>query len=294
MPSFRQQMTAALARRYPLLSGCGSFGNSKWVRMAAGQDREEIVWAKLHDGSRLRVPIADYVGRAVYYVGDLDRKVTRLIEMLVRPGDTVLDIGANLGVVTFPLASLVGRTGRVLAFEPNPPIAQLLQESITENRATQITLHTCALGTENGEMEMSIPGHNAGMATLDPSRFHAGSTRVRVPVRRLTDLLQQANLGPISLMKIDVEGFEAEVLEGGRDYLTQHPPAAILFESNAAGQSAVNSPTVKTLQEWGYTIYGLPKRKFRLAAVPLANAGDVNDCLAVRDQAAAKIQAKFG
>ena len=63
-----------------------------------------LAWTRLGCGSEILVPLDDYVGRAAYFVGDLDRKISALIQRIVRSGDQVIDVGANLGVVTLHLA----------------------------------------------------------------------------------------------------------------------------------------------------------------------------------------------
>src|SRR5947209_12853453 len=102
MPTTRQWLTSRLMHWYPFLSGCGTAANSRAVRLAAGTGGGEA-WARLRGGPELLVPLDDYVGRAAYYVGDLDGKVSEVIRRVVRPGDTALDVGANLGVVALPL-----------------------------------------------------------------------------------------------------------------------------------------------------------------------------------------------
>ncbi|MFO0910852.1 MAG: hypothetical protein U0794_21345, partial [Isosphaeraceae bacterium] len=119
MSSRRNAIVARFTRCYPFISGCAQVANSRLVQRATGPS-EGLVWARNDRGQELLVPIDDYVGRSIYFVGDLDRKLSRLISGIVRSGDTVLDIGANLGVITLQLSALVGLQGRVHSFEPNP------------------------------------------------------------------------------------------------------------------------------------------------------------------------------
>lgn len=282
----RHQIARLLTRRYPFLSGCATFANSRTVRILAG-NATGLVWSRLESGPEILTPLDDYVGKAAYFVGDLDRKVSALCRRIVRPGDRVMDVGANLGVVSLLLANLVGPGGEVHAFEPNPAVHALFRKSIDRNGFRQVRTYACALGSRNGEsLDLTFPASNAGQGTLGQSRVGEGWKRVTVPVRSLDSLAAEVELDRVRLMKIDVEGFEAEVLQGARDWLTRTPPTAILFESNEAGEAGRPDVVPALLEGYGYTLYTLPKRYFRMRLVPYRSAGrpaeSSHDMLAVR------------
>jgi FkbM family methyltransferase len=260
MSKIRQKIVARVTRRYPLLSGCGKLANSRWVRLAAGPCHG-LTWAFTDSGNEILVPIDDYVGRAIYFVGDLDRKVSRLIARIVRPGDTVLDIGANLGLVTLQLAALVGPKGMVHAFEPNPALCELLSQSLERNAARNVRLHAHALGLETGRLPLTVPDLNAGMGSLTTD-LPESWPRVEVAVRPLSEVAAEIGLGPVRFVKIDVEGFEAAVLGGGRSWLLSSPPDTIIFELNPNAWDLSADPTIVLLQEAGYELYMIPKRRF--------------------------------
>ncbi|MGB7161386.1 MAG: FkbM family methyltransferase [Tepidisphaeraceae bacterium] len=267
MPTLRQNLVALMMHQYPLYSGCGTVANTPLVRKLAG-DGEGLHWARLRCGRELLVPIDDYVGRAAFYSGDLDRKVSWVCRRLVRPGDTVLDIGANLGLVTMLLSSLVGPEGRVHAFEPNPRMVELLQQSIDRNYAANVTVHPVALGTEEAELDLHVPVNHAGQASL---RSNARGTRVRVPVKQLAAIPSLPLDRPIRLVKIDVEGYEPEVLRGAAPLLSRNPPHTILFELNRH-ETFASHPTVQILAAHGYDFLALPKRWLRMRATPVNGA----------------------
>ena len=122
MPTIRQSLITKLTKRYPFCSGCASVANKSLIHNFAGESTE-CVWSYVPGGDVL-APLDDYVGGSAFYMGDLDRRLTWICSQIVRPGDTVMDIGANLGSVTRWLSGLVGETGRVHAFEPNNPDLQ--------------------------------------------------------------------------------------------------------------------------------------------------------------------------
>ena len=106
MPNIRQKITSFVTKRYPFYSGCGTLANSKIVKFFSGS-QNATVWSRVPGGEVL-ADLNDYVGRSAFFVGDLDRKITWVCKQIVREGDTVLDIGANIGMVTVLLSDLVG------------------------------------------------------------------------------------------------------------------------------------------------------------------------------------------
>lgn len=267
MPTARQTLVASVTRRYPLSSGCGTVANHPVVQRLAGSSTE-IAWGRVRGGYRVAAPLADYVGRSIFYAGELDRKVTWVCSRLVRPGDTVLDLGANLGLVSFVLSPMVGSTGRVHAFEPNPEMQAHIEEAIARNRVTNVQLHRMALGARNGELVLSVPRGNAGEASFVTSRHYAESTEVLVPVRTLSSIVADHGIDRIRFIKMDVEGFEPEVLAGAEDVFARQPPDAILFELDDCVGELLDHPTMRMLSGLGYGFFSIPRKLTRMRAYP--------------------------
>ena len=272
MPTLRQSLVSSIVRQYPLYSGCGTLANHRGVQRLAGPGHD-LAWVRVHGGQYVAAPLSDWVGRALFYAGDLDRKLTWICSRLVRPGDIVLDIGANLGLVSFILSALVGPGGTVHAFEPIPQMQDLIEQGMRRNGVSNITLHKVALGEKSGELTLSIPKGNVGAASLVAERRAGESEEILVPVRRLTTELP-AGLGPIRLMKIDVEGFEPQVLTGAADLLRNNPPDAILFELNDAHGDLREHRTIRLLADAGYRFFSIPKCYLRMRLLPYDHERD--------------------
>jgi FkbM family methyltransferase len=280
-PSLRERLVGFGLRRYPLLSGCGSLANHRLLRSLAGS-RPGLVWAAGPAGA-MAVPPEDWVGRAVLLAGDLDRKITQLCRRLLAAGDHAIDVGANIGLVTTTMAARVGPQGRVLAVEPNPVNLRLLHATIARAGLSQVAVHACALGSADGELALHVPAGNSGAASL---LSLPGKTLVDepvVPVRRLDGIVEAGC--PIALMKIDVEGFEDEVLSGGSGLLGGGAVDAIVLERHRVGLPA-DDPALGRLLQWGYTLYAVPRCLLRLRLQRLDARSPVppgcNDYLAVR------------
>jgi len=276
LATLRERAVAAVTRRYPLVSGCGTLSNSMLLHRLAGPG-SGTVWARVPGGEVL-ASLNDYVGRAAFYAGDLDKKISRLCRRIVRPGDTVLDIGANIGMVTLLLSRLVGPAGRVHSFEPNPRMQQAVTAMVQRNGLANVTLHPVALGSEDGELELRIPYGNIGAASL--IRTFEGSSqleRCQVPVRTLSGIVEASGIKAIRLIKIDVEGFESEVFRGAEDLLARQVPDAILFELDARTTSSwAREPLVELLAAHGYGFLAIPRSMFR-ATVQRVELGTTMD-----------------
>ncbi|MEO0740232.1 MAG: FkbM family methyltransferase [Bacteroidota bacterium] len=252
---------AALGHLYPLQTGCGQLSRSRLCRWAVEGDG--IQDARLRNGMTLRVPLTEFVGRAVYYFGDLDPKITWVLQRLLRPGDTVLDIGANVGLVSHYAAGLVGPRGRVHAFEPQPQLVSLMEASVQANRLGNLHIHNLALGDEEAHLDLFIPSHNYGAASLVVEAGTEGE-RVRVPVLNATNYFEELGVDQARLVKMDVEGYEPTVLRGAARFLDHVGPHFILLELNRAGHHGGNDEAVQLLRRHGYVFFNIPRR-------PLAN-----------------------
>ena len=237
---------AAVTRRYPFTSGCARLAShpilAKIVPIA---DRE--YWAP-SPGGEILVSLADYIGRAVYFFGDLDPKITWLCKKLLKPGDCALDIGANIGLVSLLMAKLVGPTGRVRAFEPNPVVAHRLRAAIVRNGTTNIEVCEVALARKRGHVSLHVPQGNAGGGSSLKS-FDGPQTTYRVETAPLDDF----NLdwpGGVALIKIDVEGAEPDVFAGASRILSEVRPRAIIAETR--DQSRDSDPTIIALRQHDY------------------------------------------
>ena len=173
--------------------------------------------------------------------GFFDRNLTNIIDSMLVSGMTFIDIGANCGTYTIYGAGRVGRQGRVIAIEAAPAISALLQETVAMNGMEHwCELLRCAAGAEPGTLVLHTFASRQGGNTLlpeiaDVAREVLGETveKVEIPCRTLDDIVAERNLSRIDLIKIDVEGFEREVLLGGRATLMRYRPKLIIEWHNA-------------------------------------------------------------
>ncbi len=157
--------------------------------------------------------------------GSYEPTLRRVMWRHLKLGDTFIDAGANIGYVSAVGASLVGTTGQVHSFEPVPACFRRLQRLAELNPSYNFTLNNYALGAEDGEAVITLGKGNIGGNSLVPGQIspeHTAST-CTVPVRRLGDYLNRHAIERPSLIKIDVEGFEYQVIRGMEDYFASTP-----------------------------------------------------------------------
>lgn len=158
---------------------------------------------------------------ATLWVAPRDRqRDEQFFRRYLRPGDILIDVGANIGTLSIIGALTVGPTGRVFAVEAHPRTSAFLRGNIALNGLTNIEVLLCALGIRTGTARLT------DRRSDDQNRMTTDGG-VEVPLRRLDDL--RLPEGEISLLKIDVEGYEMPVLEGGAGVLER--TQCVYFES---------------------------------------------------------------
>lgn len=162
-------------------------------------------------------------------VGELEAGTRQLIQRLVRPGETFIDVGANVGMHTLAAASAMNGRGRILAFEPHPVTHALLRKSLLLNGfATFAETHQAAASNRTGHMPLHL-GPTSGHHSLYPLEGEKPTAAtVEVPLVRLDDMIEGNS--PVDLIKIDVEGAELEVLEGATATIGRNPDVALIAE----------------------------------------------------------------
>ena len=151
-----------------------------------------------------------------------------LIRALVRPGDFVVDVGANKGAYVYWLRGAVGRTGAVFAYEPQPPLAAYLRRACETFRWTNVAVHELALSNHAGSSMLHVPGTgSAPGASLESAARDAPGRAIECRLNTLDAELE--GRAPLRFLKVDVEGHELAVFQGAERTLDRfHPP--ILFE----------------------------------------------------------------
>lgn len=182
-------------------------------------------WGHLVDAD-----VSDYLERAGF-LGAHSPVMLRQLADLVAPGDWVIDVGANVGLVTSRLCQLAGPAGAVWAVEPLPGNVERLESLRDRNGLDQLTVLPLALSSEAGSARLRIPIRGGGAFGSFVATWETAGD-VEVPTARLDDLVAERRpAAPLRLMKIDAEGFEPHVLAGATETLSTLRPL-VLCEFN--------------------------------------------------------------
>ncbi|MFM7607224.1 MAG: FkbM family methyltransferase [Prosthecobacter sp.] len=175
----------------------------------------------VYGGLRLRCYPNSIIALHVIQRGEFhDWDTAKFITEFLREGDIFVDVGANIGLYTLPAAA---KKVRVVAVEPSARNLDRLRENLSLNGFTNVKMEASALGSTDGEMAFRDDDALAHIET--------NGNGSKVPVRRLDSILPD---GQISLLKVDVEGFELAVFQGAENAMCAGRLPVILFEMNRA------------------------------------------------------------
>ena len=261
-------LLSSILHRYPFYGGFETIALSKPLALFARSEVYAI--ARLRNGDRMLVAGKDHIGRVILYMGDFEPRITYVTERLLKLGDCVLDIGSNMGWFSMIASRMVGPSGVIHAFEPQPLLNTLLRASLGMNGIENVTIHQVALSNEDGVADLHILKGNCGAARLSEEKGDLWST-VQIATVDTMPFLERLDLPPVRLMKIDVEGHEETVFNAAEPFFRKTPPDVVIFES-AGAAPLLDRPVARILEQFGYGLFSLDKAFRRPRLVP-AKAG---------------------
>jgi FkbM family methyltransferase len=188
-------------------------------------------------GLRFEFNLHHDLAREVYFTGRYDAQEWALIRHFLRPGDTFIDVGANIGYFSLLAADQVGASGRIVAIEADPRIFATLSRISALNPAAPITLKHVAIGAEDGTLRLAgfdDAQDNWGISRVVAENAPPAAGTFEVAARPLDPLLDELGIGTVDLLKMDIEGAEIFALRGMRDGLASGRYRRILLELHPA------------------------------------------------------------
>jgi len=159
----------------------------------------------------------------------------------VAPGSTVMDVGANVGIFTMTLARLVGKTGTVIAADPLPRNCARLRAHAEMNHHSSIRIVELAVGDKAGVVKLNPTLDPAFVSVYSDAMDAANPTVIEAQVRPLDDIWRSQGRPPVSFMKVDVEGSELGVLDGGQELLSTLRPVLLIEVVDQECMTAIRS-----------------------------------------------------
>ena len=194
---------------------------------------------------------------------------TSILLALVDRGSTVVDVGANIGFHTVQLAHAAGSTGHVFAFEPDADNLCILRHNIAANHLANVTVVPKAAADRSGGLRLFRSAANRG----DHRVYDSGDGRSAVEIEAVAiDSVLSTVEGPVSLVKLDIQGAEPAAVRGMRGFLQRHPEAWVATELWPLGlvrSGSSVSDYLDLLHGLGAALLRIDERRRRLVPLDL-------------------------
>ena len=233
--------------------------------------RQRLVWwesqatklknleVEIQPGIRMRLYFDSQLSRLIY-CQDFEKQERQFLNAFLKPGDIFMDFGANIGLFTVIAAHRLGSLGRVYAFEPYSKTYERLLDNIKLNRLVNISCYQVVLSDYAAQLSLnvSLNGYDAWNSLAQPI---AGSSFASEAVKAVTwddFALEHDLVGKVTMVKIDVEGWESRVLLGGSRTLSRTDAPVLQVEfTEQASRSAGSSCTklYRLLESFGYQMF---------------------------------------
>jgi len=219
---------------------------SIYYRTFCAMVRNRTVQASI-DGINYKLDLGEIIDVGIY-LNRYEPDITAAIEKYCRPGFTVLDIGANIGAHTLRIASVVGESGRVFAFEPTNYAYQKLLHNISLNQFENITPIQIVLSDKN-LLRQSIHFRSSW-----PTKGNPVEQESIVDFIKLDDWCKRENLEHVDLIKLDVDGNEYSVIKGAKSLLIRQHPLILMEVWGLNFSNELKNPFI-LLKELGYRFF---------------------------------------
>jgi len=224
VPSDRPTALQRLCRQLPPVLSARVFHT--FIERRAQRAGQPFVARTITD-ALYRYHTGDALADKVRMCGYWDWRNLAVAATLCQAGDQIVEIGANTGTETIGFSRIVGPRGRVTAFEPEPTLLQALQSNVRLNGFSNVVTCAAAIADRAGSVSFSRPASlsNSGVGHIAAASDDVASA---VVVSAITLDAIADDLGPASLISVDVEGYEVSVLRGAAGYLRRFRPALVL------------------------------------------------------------------
>lgn len=244
-------------RWYPIERGKFKILDKVYFKLFAPKETT-IVRTTLRHGIVMDLDVHEYLQAHLYIFGSYELPTVRFIRHYLKPGMTVIDVGAQIGYLTLEMAIAHGNDVSVYSFEPEPRNLNWLRNNLQMNAVDNVSIIDQAVSDADGFIKLYMSkDNNAGTHSTISDAATVSTEYIEIPCVRLDSFTSQRRLTNVGLIKVDVEGAELEVVRGAEQLLRTQRPALIL-EMCSAFQNArgFSVPQFKhMLHDWGYSPY---------------------------------------
>jgi FkbM family methyltransferase len=190
----------------------------------------------------------DAIAREVCFTGRYEPQETQIARSLLQPGMVAVDAGANWGYFSLVCAHLVGESGRVIALEPHPRLASMLEENVSANDLSQVEVLRLAAASEAGIRPFVGFDERQGNWGLSRLARNADPVEFECAALAIDGLMEQMRVPRVDLLKIDIEGAEADAVRGMIAGLGRHQYRYVILECHPAALAAAGASVDSCLE----------------------------------------------
>jgi FkbM family methyltransferase len=201
------------------------------IRIIYGPEYKRRLFAKDYE-SLLEYFVDPFsaLGKCIYDDHIYEKETCMLFNKLIKKGNVCFDIGANEGYFSLLMSKLVGENGRIYAFEPQTRLLPILFKNINQNASFNCTICNFGVGESKSMKEISLfpSNNNAASSIVRPYKLNANKEEIYV--FDIDYFVQKSNISKVDFVKIDVEGYEFEVVRGMKKTLSEKKIGTILLD----------------------------------------------------------------
>ena len=277
--TMRNQLFAAIAKAYPTdRMGTNNVVSVIWrILFYALAPSQSFIMKTEHYKLRAH-PKKGTLTRAVIRRGYWEKTETKAFIRHLEPDALVIDAGANFGHYALVAAKFVGSAGRVIAFEPNTETFQLLQSNIAMLTNQNVIAVQAGLSDDNGKMSLSIDSSNPGGHSFTKGNVRETKESETIPIYNLDHYLSSNQIAPpVSLIKIDVQGFEAKVIRGAVGTIQRDHPVVFCEVAPEAMKNSGDDflELLEFFKDANYTVQFINTANGHLEEVSYEQASDI-------------------
>ncbi len=230
----------------------------------------DIVTPLQQDGLVCFVSTKDLIGWKIFFFGEYETGTNKILASYLKPGDTVIEAGANMGSETLLISRLVG-PGHVYAFEPNPYTFERLKINISINELRNVTASDVALGESNSNIQFNIYPRDFCNSGMSSKYMETSKTRkIDVVQKTLDTFVLENGINSIDFIKMDIQGAEMDMITGAAETLARFKPTIF---TEACEPYNDTRQLFETLKGYGYEIYLIGEN----ATTLMSTVSDVKD-----------------
>jgi FkbM family methyltransferase len=242
-----------------------NYKSNKFDKIYKPREKQDLICEI--DDIRLKVSSKSVLAKPLSINAGFEEAERKIIKRLVRPGMIVFDIGANIGLYTAVIAKQLNNKGHVFSFEPYSSTCDYLKYNVSLNELNNVTVEGLALTDSDGQQDFFIfpegeeVYNSLGAQKRDVEKTKAERT-IKVQVSKLDTYCKINKIDRIDFIKLDVEGAEEKVFEGGKEVFKTLNPIIIteIYEKSAIQCGCSGVRMLKNFGQLGYTIYNIDEK----------------------------------